>query len=360
MWSYANINVNQSSFLISKRRICSCLLQMIRQSGKVCFWAQVFMLIILLGSGGCKNISYVPIDILRPAQTELPSSARHFAVGIRKSAADPKHNNEQLNTYVEENYMDGVLDMLDKTPRVDSVCHYGSEMGKKKRKPFQQLHWDTVEKICNATQTEALVSLEYYAYSDTIVFGYNRQNYRYNVVLETKDMALWRVYQPEPKQIVDEYLLKDTLTWTEEAITTRYALEELPSLLNARGESSYRAGVRYGKRIVPVWRKKQRKMFSKWTTREMRKAKKLAEKNNWLAAATLWKRLYYNTDKNNEIRWKSAYNMALASELKDELQGALDWINKASEISDNSDIKDYKKRLKKRIKNKKVLRKQLP
>ncbi len=79
--------------------------------------------------------------------------------------------------------------------------------------------------------------------------------------------------------------------------------------------------------------------------------------NDWEEAEQIWLENTKNTD--SKVAGRAHFNMALAKELDDDLEAALDWAKKAYYEYDVKKAKDYIHKLNRRIKDKGVLNEQV-
>ncbi len=312
---------------------------------------------------GCSPVSYMDLEVLEPAEIILPPSVQSFAVGIKKDALQNEYKNqkEQVKDYYAQNYFSGINNSLSRSPRVKYLYLFDDrEIGMNNENLFMQIHWDTVEQICEKTHSDALIAIEYFMTADTIYVGYSKEAYRHKVRLLHIHTTLWRVYDPGRKKVLDEYLQKDTLIWKGQGIRTAEAMESIPDIIDAGGTACYQSAEKYGLRIAPAWENVQRKIHSPCKS-GMWKAYQNLKQDQWQDASQAWINIIEDPEIEKNIKWKAAYNMAVLSEIRDKLNVAVEWAKKAYELSDNeNEVKSYLNLLKEREKNKEKIYKQIP
>jgi hypothetical protein len=111
-------------------------------------------------------------------------------------------------------------------------------------------------------------------------------------------------------------------------------------------------GVKYSSNIVPTWAKVYRQTMS-CNQVDFKKAAELAKKNNWDAASALWEQ--YTESTNKRYQMQALFNLAVASEMDGDIDGATELISKASKVSsspsfniENKSIRKYSAVLAKR------------
>ncbi len=320
-----------------------------------------FVLCLLIT--GCSPVSYMNLEVLEPAEIILPPSVQTFAVGIKKDALQNEYKNqkEQVEDYYARNYFLGINSSLSRSPRVKYLYLYDDrEFGMNNDNLFMQIHWDTIEQICEKTHSDALIAIEYFMTADTIYVDYIKEAYRHQVRLLHIHSTLWRVYDPGRKKVLDEYLQKDTLVWKGQGIRTAEAMESIPDIIDAGGTACYQSAEKYGLRIAPAWENVQRKIHSPCKSGMWNAYQKLKQ-DQWKVASRVWINIIEAPGIEKDLKWKAAYNMAVLSEIRDRLNVAVEWGKKAYELSGNAnEVKAYLDLLKVRKKNKEKIYKQIP
>lgn len=345
--------------------------------------------VVLSGCYGYTTVS----ERQRPAMT-IPNNIRKIAIVDRCRFYQYEPQRKGAARDVGRTYNYGVLECLGAAERTftadslfDSVCvPYGIELKGSGNRGLAAppMSWEEVEKLCKKSKTDALVVLEKFnlVYDRSLpttnaqVTFYNTANLarlrRYNridmsvpgeveahrdwspsapdtfpdgssiphnypvifypasqppqgtVTAETK----WRIYVPSTRTIFGEIDQNNYLycsLWRDP--NDPYNWKPGPLELYYRAADSL--GSRYAGSTEPSWQDHSRTYFATGN-KTMRKAAKYAEKDNWLAAATLWRRLAENGKGKNTAR--ACYNMAIAAEKQGSLAATIDWLNKAKTL----------------------------
>ena len=165
----------------------------------------------------------------------------------------------------------------------------------------------------------------------------------------------WRFYDASSMQIVDEFKAIGTKSWSAKGIDEKDARHRLPSRRETVKSCGYIAGNIYAARISPV---------NLWVTRSyyvrkhpgLKAGATYANAQNWDAAATEWKKVLIDGD--NKQKGRAAYNLAVASEVKGNLENALSWAQKAAGEYGNGNANAYISILKQRMYDQQRLKEQ--
>ncbi|MCK4345582.1 MAG: hypothetical protein KAX05_09885 [Bacteroidales bacterium] len=339
-------------------------------------WILIILLFCML-STACQTTSIIKIQILESSEVSLPRDIHEITIINRslktnlvtQNQDSGKHlpsNDAPQHQELTHNCIQGLSDLLITSPFIDTVFYdsllyyFGlsnDSMGKPLPLDLQDVEW-----VCAKTNTELLISLEDYDCSDTISkdiqysFFHNAEDAilkrNYVAYLNVSPKAFWRIYDLTNKKIIDEYLYIDTIQWERSDNESSKALKQLPEKNNAILEAAYWAGYGYGKRIVPSWLDVDR-FYYKSGSKEIKQADKEVLKDNWTGAVQIWKKLAYGEKKS--LAAKAALNMALASEIEDQLEIALEWAEKSYLMFKRSSSKEYLLLLQERVKEKRKL-----
>jgi hypothetical protein len=326
----------------------------------------------------CQTTSIISLQILESPEVTLPLDVQKITVINRSRKINlPVQNHDssrtglplndlQLASNIAHNCIQGITDMMITSPFVDTIFYdtltYYFELSKDSAGRLLPVSWQDVEWLCAKNNSELLISLEDFNFSDTVFqdieYSYFN-NDKYAIVnrnhiayLNVIPRVFWRVYDFENKRITDEYFYIDTIQWESVANQQPEALKLLPERETAILEAAYWAGYGYGKRIVPFWLDVDRFYYSAGN-KELRQANRQIYEDNWAAAINIWKKLAY--DERKRLSAKAALNMALACEIEDELDIALEWAVKSYNTLKKPVSKKYVELLVQRIREKRRL-----
>lgn len=299
----------------------------------------------------CSSTSYLEIDVLRPAEITLPENIQTLGIIDRSHLYEPDtlladiiddepdEDRFQETNVVARESINGLLDVLYNSPRfsvkvIDSLNLDIDDMAVS----FSQYEWDQLLHLCEDSLVDALVALTMVDVYDPVYVNVNiGGEITYNYVIMT--LNAWKLYDPYNQQIIDDYQYIDTTyQYSEEDLFGMIFTNYQPDRHKYVPEASFYAGLKYGFRITPVWYSETRKLYS-WAGEASKKATILASYGSWISAASIWNRETEN--KNKKIAAKACYNMALASEIQDNLPMAIYWLEKSSSLRPNKATESY-------------------
>jgi hypothetical protein len=330
-------------------------------------WKYSFYILILFPIlfGSCYSVRQLEIEVLEPAEIELPGDLDNVSLINRtrypylESSSNPleivKSTSLDIDSIASHEYLTALGNVLISSPVLNATTPVDLRRFKPSD-PFSHLDWTTVKNICDTAGTDGIVSLEYFQIKDTLWVDYLPEYYTYESVLQFQNFSLWRIYDPFEKKVVDEYLLKDTLYWTSHGNTSDELVAGLPDKLSAAFESCFIAGEEYGFRITPIWVPVKRFYYT-GTGRRMQEATAAFAKDSLDVAIAYWKELA--TASRKPLAARAAFNMALASELQDQLDVAVEWAIKSYFLDKKSSTKKYIDILTERRKKKEIVEEQL-
>lgn len=247
------------------------------------------------------------------------------------------------------------LDVIELSPLMDSIIldtMPRKELSSSSLSLVDPLPADVIEDLCMVNGANGIISLECMnifdslqlsplydtRMGDSIIWGYYAKEHIFPGVK-------WKVYA-ENGEIIYQFATKDTLmmdgvgTSKNEAIAKLYKEDEILY------EAMRREGKTFGDNIAPSWLTVSRIYYSSGN-KEMKNAAKLASNENWYGAAEIW-RVQVETSDDETIKAKASFNMALASEIMDQIHLALYWVNKSYNFEKDDITLQYVKILRSR------------
>ncbi|MEI6408564.1 MAG: DUF6340 family protein [Bacteroidota bacterium] len=292
------------------------------------------------------------LTVLQPAQMTLPAHISTVAVVDRS-----KPSNGWLNVLEgvltgeaigqdkqsRAEAVRGLTQSLERTPRFvvkpTGIEMTGSKAGHNLPAP---LEWSEVERICADYGANAVVTIESFDSDNGASTkrseskskdknGKEHIDITYDARQRTSVRMGWRMYDPKTQVIVDEFVTDDYLERTASGNTERAALSNLPSPVSVSRSVAFNGGMEYGARIAPVYVNISRSYYpkAKGVKDEMKQGARFAQAGNWNGAAGVWQKIADRPDVTRKSAGKAAYNMAVACEMKGELELAMEWAQKA-------------------------------
>lgn len=327
------------------------------KSGKRLFVSGLAAIIIVFGGCSMRSTS---LQLLIPGEITIPQDIQTVGIMNRSLPAEQGQLLTILEGFVtgesiladrEGSFscIHGVESKLKESPRIkafsiDTDRYRGT--GTRQFPPV--MDWHDVEAICQEYHVDGLLILETFDSDIEIkkhtsehkekVNGREITKKDYNADLRVDVNTGWRFYDNVHKQLIDQVTFTDRKKWEGSGSSEQAALDDLPSKRHVINESGAYAGHMIANRISPHWRTESRSYFVKGN-KDLEKAKAEVKFNNWDAAIEIWKRLAESPDP--EIAGRACYNMALASELKGNIDLAITWAEKAMKTYHNKKARSY-------------------
>ena len=316
----------------------------------------LFYSIIILSCYSCSSTNLMSLSVKEPAPVSIPSNIKSVAVVNRSQASqstqgiDAVHKvlsleSNDLQKAGAQSSLHGLSDELMKNERFTEVKPLTIDLRSYGAGVFPSaLQWDSVEKICRESNTDALFSLELFDAESKVLYGATPTNINvgianlpaieHHVNMTTTVKTGWRIYDPSSRTILDEYVLGKDISSSGSGINPAVAASALAGRIEAVKDVSTQAGQAYASRILPYWIRVSRDYFVKGDE-NFATATRKARSGNWDGAAEIWRNETKNPD--GTLAGRACYNMAIIYEINGDLDGAILWAQKSYE--------DYKIRL---------------
>lgn len=325
----------------------------------------VLVLILILTISSCTVYKQYPIDVYKPGEVAVPSNVENVALVYRNF----KYQGDTLQHYFKD---DNQLRKAKKDPApLDSLLanytlqELASNLKSKnnfkrihifpgifkphKGKKLPALEFDLVDKLTSTSETDLLISLETFSYFFSAYSADEGTQKSRDVITA----AVWAVYDPHAQKVIERKTMIDTIYWNNYDEQGNYKKGgKLPPRLSALKVASQMAGENYSKRFFASWQTVNR-IYSVPSPADFTLASNFVEKGQWDNAIEIWKR--YAPDKNGKMAINARYNLALAYEMKDDIETAWKWLIAAQQLAvsykSKEDIKmidQYKRILAKR------------
>ena len=338
---------------------------------------KLFVLIAVVLLSSCMTSTV--LDVIKPADVNVPSEITTFAVVQRNEA----RKGEKLGKRIEglfsgegigmdkrsANYaLRGLILQLSKSPRfMIKEAHTTEELyGTGTRNMAEPLEWHLVQEICEANNSDALIVVE--AFDSDISRNVNHRDVTktvsggqvtervYNSKLTVTVEVGWRIYYPKIQLVVDNFSHERTNSRRASGATEIESNGKLPQKESFVKLTARQLGEEYGRRISPSRVNLKRSYYGSGNYVFKKGKQKIIEKN-YDAAIDLWLN-QFETTLNQKAKGKSAYNLAVAYEVKADYQNAIYWAEEAIQ-NRNRKAKRYLAILKKRVEEELRLEKQM-
>ena len=332
---------------------------------------RIFIIALLLLPFSCTIYREYPIEVYTPEQVPVSPDVKSLVLlnrnfkykGDSLSTSfktdfslrqDRKLNEKETDSLLINSCFEGFVTTINENKSFTKVNilppdiikrHYGDKL--------TPLNWNLIKKLTGSSGSDLLISLETYS----AFFSEFTRATTSTPSNEVLTVAVWAVYDPVREKELERKSMIDTIYWngTDDSGNP----EKLPSREIALSVASKLAGQNYAKRFSSSWEKVYR-IYGIPPVEDFRVAAACFEDGKRDEAINLWKK--YTSDKIGRLAIIARYNMALASEMDDDMEGALNWIELAMKqaVTYNSreDIKSilhYKNILLKRANDMRIL-----
>lgn len=183
---------------------------------------------------------------------------------------------------------------------------------------------DELTDIADTTDADMLLSLDFF----TVLYAQGNTGTHTawrNVFVTTS----WNFYDLKIQELPYFYHRTDTIFW-------QYSLDgpKLPKREQALEIASEIAGNVFADFLVPNWINVERVYYRPWN-KEVKATRKLIADGAWKEAAAYWKP--YTNDKIKRIAARGMFNMALAAEMENQIDAAIDWAVRSYHLYGNKD-----------------------
>ena len=290
----------------------------------------------------CTTLYEFPIEVYQPAKVNLPPKIKNIALASRnlKYPSDTLQHFYSRNNKLTKDIGHLNIDSITLNACFDSLS---AKISQQKRfdkvtvLPVNTLPVQYVPKInppakaqigqlASETQADALILLDMFSgfYS---VYPVSDDNH---LVAQVVTASIWTIYDPASYRILQHQSMIDTLYWDGLDEKGDYVVSSIPGKKDALAIAAGLAGVKYSKNLVPFWKQVNRQVLS-CDKEEFPVALRLAKKNKWAEASTLWEK--YTIAGNKRLRLQAMYNLAVAHEMEGDMEGAQQLLTEALAVA---------------------------
>lgn len=202
-----------------------------------------------------------------------------------------------------------------------------------------------INPICKNYDVDALLVLE--NFTETAEGKYRIPGGIDEGLINVSYSSAWRFYDSSHPNQSKLFRLNNILFWRfYPDYSIRLPSDRLPTVKEALIEGGIASGEAVAVQICPVWTDTERYFF-KTRKKAIDKAIPLMKENKWAEAEEVWKK--YSSEPDLSLRSKIEYNIALAEELNDNLNEALQWIIKSMKTKYSEEAEIYCNLLRSRI-----------
>ncbi len=336
------------------------------------------VLVVFLAS--CSATNRLTIGATEPAAVQLPKETQRVGI-VNRSL--PSKGNKTLDKIDRVLSAEGID--LDKKGAEAAISALASELSVIKNlekieiiKDVEALKnglavlpssmtWEMVERLCEAYQVDVIFSLAFYD-TDTRAdyritsmklpnnLGINVDVPAQEVTLRTQVVNGWRIYDPQSKQILDEFLYNKNMVFRGRGINPIKAVEAITNRNEAVKEYSRNVGIAYAGRLVPRSIRISRNYYVRGSD-NFKIAQRRAQAGDWKGAADLWKQELDNSKP--RVAGRAYYNMAISMEINGDIDQAIQYASTSFTEFNNNMALNYIAILRNRLHQNRVLEEQL-
>ncbi len=337
------------------------------------------LLVILISS--CSSTNLMTLRVTEPAPIFITNS--DLKIGIINRTAPSKGNEsvdaidkilsaegKNLDKLGSNASVQGLMTELKKNEQVKRVITLDSSKFKNTGLAVfsESIPWDKAEKLCKDNNLNVIYELSFYDTDAKVDYktsttqianplGIKIPAIEHQATINTLIKMGWRIYYPQQKVMVDEYVANNNITLSGKGINPVRAVEAIIGRKEAVLNISDKIGQDYAAKLLPYYTRVSRDYYVKGTN-NFEIGKRRAQTGDWDGAAELWAKETNNPD--SKIAGRACYNMAIINEINGDLNKAIEWASKAyTDYGDKLGLR-YVNMLKNRVQKQKLLESESP
>jgi len=340
-----------------------------------------YVLIVCCGLfTACSTTHQLSINTIEPASVDLSNSIKRIGIinsSIASERAEYKDRLDQILSSEDKELarqgtdaaINGLFQELAKDNRFENITLLQNvpEVMKGISPIPDQASWVTIESLCREHDVDAIFSLAFYDTDTKISLKKTKMEQRdlmrdyvevkaHEITLETLIENGWRIYDPQHKEVIDEFTFNDQITSSAKGISPIRALRAITDRRDSVLHKSMNTGSAYGSRLQPSKQVIYRDYYINGSE-NLVQADILAQQEDYEGATKLWKQDI--THSSAKIKARACYNIAVYQEYKGELDKAVEWASKSYEHAKNKSTQHYIKALEHRIAQQLLLAQQM-
>ncbi len=330
----------------------------------------ILAVIISIYISSCSPTRRLTLSVDQPAPVYISSSIKTIGIIDRSLPSKQNKNLDKIDKILslEGKNMDqegasksvhGLLDQLTSSNKFNKVkIINGDPINNPGLGIFpSSLSWQTIEQVSKKNNVDAIFILSFYDTDSNIDYnpvpveidgplGMKIPLIEHHTTVNTMIKTGWRIYDPNNKIILDEFVMNEKVTSRGAGINPVKAANTIIGRKESVLQVSKSMGQTYASRIFPYRIRVSRDYFVKGTN-NFEIAKRKAQTGNWDGAAELWNKEVTNS--NGKIAGRACYNMAIINEINGDLNAAITWASKSYTDYKNKTALRYLNILKYRI-----------
>jgi tetratricopeptide (TPR) repeat protein len=306
-----------------------------------------FLIVLLVGLllSSCAGIKYLTVETREPAQVALPSDVLSVIVvnNVVEQPDDIGHDSKLLgrsdvqkekgsSDSIAVYYTEALAQFLEEEDYFQRVLFLDEPL--RDDKDFfreQPLTPEMMNEIRSKTGADAIISLDKLIMETRKQEFYRQQGYTYSA-MTGKIHSILRVYLPTMEGKIPAVHYIDSIRWEGFDIPDKLAYAD--AMLPSREEGMKLLAVEAAEKMTyvfaPHWEMQDRWYYT-LPGSLMREGEAFAKRAEWFSAIEKWE-TFYNSRSNKTNKAKAATNIALAYEMLDDMDKALEWAIIANDL----------------------------
>lgn len=312
------------------------------------FYSFGLVLLTLVLFQSCMETTY--LNVRHAAQISMPADLDSVLV-VNKTKVEKGKGNKVFSVleglvtgepilgdkYGAKSAVKNMQKLIIESDRMDLIHNDIINLGLKDISGETPIKSNIIDSICEEYGADGLIALELFD-SDSY-YSSNSSEVR----------TQWRIYYPNERKIIDEFVIYS-------GANNHSFSSSIPAAYSSISKAGAYGAELYFKRIIPCYARESRYYYSKGS-HEIKAAKKSVKIGNWDQAIYYWE-VETESQTNQKNAGKAAYNLALAYEIKEDFDKALEWID-VSITAQNKNAISYQTILKNRKNEVALIAKQL-
>lgn len=227
---------------------------------------------------------------------------------------------------------------------VDNLSYYIKNFERKNTPPGKTFRinpllglytWDDLTRIKNETGADLLFSLDFFATHDeflkSTLSGFKENNVYF--------LTLWNIYDLQHNKLVFNIMNIDTVSETIYTGSSKVRKADFIHRNEQLVSSTKQCAQYFSNQVIPHWEPVERTVYYSFG-KKLKKATMYMNNGQWDKAAEIWEK---NTEsKKKIIAAQSAFNLAVACEMKSDFNSAFNWVIKSANIyRKNNEIHEF-------------------
>lgn len=329
----------------------------------------------------CVTVSFIELEVLKPTEKNLPETISGLAFInrslipqpdslLKDSTSLPESSPEYLINLASTEAILGISTILADNPKGFIITEEEilETLPNKDLLPMPEFNKVELGEFRDQFKAGGLISLDYFMIDDELRqetnFALNDGSYLpyFTAYIAREVITIWRLYDLETRQLLDDYLLTDTLLFfyhqsSWDPVTARnMILRDRDFVFDTYLTAGFQMSLQYAKRIAPYHAIEYRPFFSGralWLRRSYRNT----ASGDFSSARHIM--LKYTGHENPRKAALAYHNLAVLSEAAGNHEEALRLIEEATSRRDHHMIRQYQMQLIKRMEEIKRIDEQL-